>query len=53
MIVKHMWSTKKEMPSNFKYRGVWYNYRTKDWIGFFLLGIIPLYIKCIETTYHR
>lgn len=53
MIVKYVWSTKKEMPSYFRYKGVYVNSRTRDWVGWFLFGFIPLYIKCVESTFHR
>ncbi len=52
MIVKNGWQTKKELPKYYQFKGVYVSSRTKQWVGYFLFGFIPLYIKCVEITYH-
>ena len=53
MIVRYVWHTKKDMGKYFKYKNDYLRYRTRDWIGYFLFGIIPLYIKVVGSTFHN
>lgn len=40
MIVKYMWTTQRGP----KYRPT----SERTWQGWFLLGIVPLYVRCVE-----
>ena len=48
MIVHRVWSTTK---TKYELHGV--AHVTRDWEGWFLFGLIPLYIRNIKTRYER
>ena len=41
MIVKYIWRTRKK-------EGIYRH--TRDWNGWFLFGLIPIYISCFRLT---
>ena len=52
MIINKIWSTEKRGQWNsFRHRGKCYDTRSREWEGWFLLGIIPLYVKNLNTFY--
>ena len=55
MIIHKIWTTRKsyrwDSGKYFKYGVGLYHTRERHWEGFFLLGIIPLYIKNTNTKY--
>lgn len=53
MIIVYRWITEKHKSFGFRFNGNTYSYRTKDWTGYFLFGIIPLLIVNSNTTYTR
>lgn len=53
MIVEKLWTTHQRKSFGFHYDGNTYDSCTKSWRGWFLFGIIPLYIKNTHTTYSR
>lgn len=48
MIVFKMWKTAGQVK-----RGIWDIKQNKTWHGYFLFGIIPLYIKLVELIEER
>lgn len=57
MIIHRYWVTKKErcQPRRGKYHTPFpgMKYEIMKWRGWFLFGIIPLYIHCTGITYER
>lgn len=53
MIVVNVWSTVKYKRFGFEFESSTYSYRTKSWQGYFLFGIIPLFIVNSKTVYSR
>ena len=43
MIVKYIWRTSH-------YNKYWREYRDRAWMGWFLFGVIPIYIKNTNLT---
>lgn len=53
MLVEKLWSIDIRKSNGFKFEGKLYNVMTQYWRGWFLFGIIPLYIQNHKTTYSR
>lgn len=54
MIVHKIWNTRKDTKNwnAFTFKGVYYSSsRERNWEGWFLFGIIPLYIKNVSNSY--
>ena len=55
MIVHKIWTTRKTYDyfstKTFKYGSGGFKTRERHWEGYFLLGIIPLFIKNVQTKY--
>jgi len=53
MIVYKTWVTMKDGKKwdSFYCEGHYYHIRERHWSGYFLLGIVPLYIKNYKTNY--
>ena len=48
MLVKRFWRTSKQVKFQ---RGIMANTVVTAWKGWFLLGILPLYIETVEQEY--
>ena len=52
MIVQKLWTTRKVGKwDQYLVNGNFFSTKESYWSGWFLLGIIPLYIKNIENVY--
>lgn len=47
MIVEKIWTTRKRNKNRFD----WYSTVEKDYKGWFLFGLIPLFIRNTKTSY--
>lgn len=53
MIIMKIWTTEKRKPFGFIYERTSYSCRSRHWKGWFLFGIIPLYVANVKTVYSR
>lgn len=51
MIVKKLWTTNAK-KKYFHFEGHLYGERTRHWKGYFLFGIVPLYVECLKSVYY-
>ena len=52
MIVQKLWTTRKVGKwDEYLFNGNFFSTKESHWSGWFLFGIIPLYIKNIENIY--
>jgi hypothetical protein len=52
MIVRKLWTTRKHGKWNaFYFEGHFYDTQERHWEGYFLFGIIPLWINNTRTLY--
>ena len=56
MIIHRYWTTRRKRKRPRKYEHMpspTLEYTVAKWRGWFLFGIIPLYVHCIGVTYER
>jgi hypothetical protein len=54
MIVKKSWTTRIRKPNfQFYFEGKYFSIVERDWEGYFLFGVIPLWIEQVRNTYHN
>jgi len=51
MIVQKMWTTRKEKKYGFVYDGRTWDVRDTSWEGYFLFGILPLFVRATKAFY--
>jgi hypothetical protein len=49
MIVHKIWTSRG--TGKFYFQGVMYRHREQHWEGYFLFGILPLFVKNVKTLY--
>lgn len=51
MIVKYLWTNTAQKHLGFQYGNNYYSYKRTDYEGWFLFGVLPLYIRITKVWY--